>query len=413
MVLNEAFSRSDARAARSTSGPHDLDIVRDEHGRVARRAAKADGPPVDVRGLDDDVQVEEQRRRPAGPDREVRRRHRAPVRDVRLAARADARVERRRRRGRAPLPAPRVELRRQARRGDPRRRRRAAAPIGEPPRRCAARCTACCARSSYDYERMQYNTVVSGAMKLLNALEALQGRRRRRRSSARGLRHPAARALPGLPAHHLGAVARAGLRRPIGDLLDAPWPQVDEAALVQDEIELVLQVNGKLRGSIQRAGRAPTRRRSKRPRSPARTSASSRRAWRPKKVIVVAGPARQRRRRMKRRRALGSRSALRCARSPAAASSCAARRSCAFADHRAGRLRAALAAGRGAAHAASPPARRRAWSTRAPQAAGGARGAGRRAREERGRQHRRRPGARTAAALALPLPPAHAAAAAS
>jgi leucyl-tRNA synthetase len=36
----------------------------------------------------------------------------------------------------------------------------------------------------------------------------------------------------------------------LGDLLDAPWPQVDATALVQDEIELVLQINGKLRGSI-------------------------------------------------------------------------------------------------------------------------------------------------------------------
>ena len=35
-----------------------------------------------------------------------------------------------------------------------------------------------------------------------------------------------------------------------GDLLDAPWPQVDEDALKQDEIELMLQVNGKLRGSV-------------------------------------------------------------------------------------------------------------------------------------------------------------------
>ena len=32
--------------------------------------------------------------------------------------------------------------------------------------------------------------------------------------------------------------------------LDAPWPTVVEEALVQDEIELMLQVNGKLRGSI-------------------------------------------------------------------------------------------------------------------------------------------------------------------
>ncbi len=36
----------------------------------------------------------------------------------------------------------------------------------------------------------------------------------------------------------------------MGDLLDAPWPAVDESALVQDEIELMLQVNGKLRGSV-------------------------------------------------------------------------------------------------------------------------------------------------------------------
>ncbi|MDP3247831.1 MAG: class I tRNA ligase family protein, partial [Polaromonas sp.] len=33
-------------------------------------------------------------------------------------------------------------------------------------------------------------------------------------------------------------------------LLDAPWPEVDASALVQDEIELVLQINGKLRGSV-------------------------------------------------------------------------------------------------------------------------------------------------------------------
>ena len=35
-----------------------------------------------------------------------------------------------------------------------------------------------------------------------------------------------------------------------GDLLDAPWPTVDDSALVSDEIELVLQVNGKLRGAV-------------------------------------------------------------------------------------------------------------------------------------------------------------------
>jgi leucyl-tRNA synthetase len=35
-----------------------------------------------------------------------------------------------------------------------------------------------------------------------------------------------------------------------GDILNAPWPQVDPQALEQAEIEMMIQVNGKLRGSI-------------------------------------------------------------------------------------------------------------------------------------------------------------------
>ena len=41
-----------------------------------------------------------------------------------------------------------------------------------------------------------------------------------------------------------------------GQLQDAQWPMVDEGALVQDEIELVLQVNGKLRGKFRVAAEA-------------------------------------------------------------------------------------------------------------------------------------------------------------
>ncbi len=35
-----------------------------------------------------------------------------------------------------------------------------------------------------------------------------------------------------------------------GDLLDAPWPRVDDRALAQDRVELVLQINGKVRGAL-------------------------------------------------------------------------------------------------------------------------------------------------------------------
>ena len=33
-------------------------------------------------------------------------------------------------------------------------------------------------------------------------------------------------------------------------MFSAPWPEADAGALEQDEVELVLQINGKTRGSI-------------------------------------------------------------------------------------------------------------------------------------------------------------------
>ncbi len=55
---------------------------------------------------------------------------------------------------------------------------------------------------------------------------------------------------------HIGCALwdELGFAAKVGALLDAPWPQVDPAALAQDEIELVLQVNGKLRGKLTRSG---------------------------------------------------------------------------------------------------------------------------------------------------------------
>ncbi|MGM9487974.1 leucine--tRNA ligase [Ideonella sp. YS5] len=105
---------------------------------------------------------------------------------------------------------------------------------------------------TYDYERMQYNTVVSGAMKLLNALEDFQpGNAAGDAAVLREGYSVLLRALyPACPHLTHALWAELGYAAAMGDLLDAPWPAVDEAALVQDEIELMLQVNGKLRGSI-------------------------------------------------------------------------------------------------------------------------------------------------------------------
>ncbi len=102
---------------------------------------------------------------------------------------------------------------------------------------------------SHDYERMQYNTVVSGGMKLLNALEACKAT-----DAAAVLREGFGILLrtlyPACPHATWTLWSELGYAELQGDLLDAPWPEVDESALVQDEIELMLQINGKLRGSL-------------------------------------------------------------------------------------------------------------------------------------------------------------------
>ncbi|OGB09568.1 MAG: leucine--tRNA ligase [Burkholderiales bacterium RIFCSPLOWO2_12_FULL_64_33] len=104
----------------------------------------------------------------------------------------------------------------------------------------------------YDYQRMQYNTVVSGAMKMINALEDFKATDSAGAQVAliEGFGILLRCLYPATPhiAHSLWS--GLGYAAELGDLLDAPWPQVDANALVQDEIELMLQVNGKLRGSI-------------------------------------------------------------------------------------------------------------------------------------------------------------------
>ena len=105
---------------------------------------------------------------------------------------------------------------------------------------------------SYDYERMQYNTVVSGCMKLLNALEAFTPDASDGDAAVlcEGTSVLLRALYPACPHLTYRLWDDLGFARAAGDLLDAPWPRVDDAALVQDEVELVLQVNGKLRGAI-------------------------------------------------------------------------------------------------------------------------------------------------------------------
>ncbi|HJV81245.1 leucine--tRNA ligase [Noviherbaspirillum sp.] len=107
-------------------------------------------------------------------------------------------------------------------------------------------------QADHDFHRLQYNTVVSACMKMLNTLEGakLEDSAQTNGVIAEGLSIFLRVLYPVAP--HITHVLwqELGFATAFGDLLDAPWPQVDPAALEQAEIELVVQVNGKLRGSV-------------------------------------------------------------------------------------------------------------------------------------------------------------------
>ncbi len=105
---------------------------------------------------------------------------------------------------------------------------------------------------SYDYERMQYNTVVSGCMKLLNALEDFKsdGSPADAAVLCEGMSVLLRLLYPACPHISANLWTQLGYAARLGDLLDTAWPEVDESALLRDEIELMLQINGKLRGAV-------------------------------------------------------------------------------------------------------------------------------------------------------------------
>ena len=104
-------------------------------------------------------------------------------------------------------------------------------------------------QANYDLGRFQFNTVASACMKMLNALKAAP--RENAALHAEIIEEGLSillRVLSPITPHICHQ-----LWRDLGygaDILAAAWPEPVESALVQDEIELVLQVNGKLRGRL-------------------------------------------------------------------------------------------------------------------------------------------------------------------
>ncbi|MBL7481013.1 leucine--tRNA ligase [Legionella bononiensis] len=104
------------------------------------------------------------------------------------------------------------------------------------------------AQANNDYERNQFNTVVSGCMKLFNEISGYTIETEEDKffihSSMSILLKLLAPITPHI-CHHIWQ--QLGFEKAI---IDAPWPKVDKGALRTEEVDYVVQVNGKLRAQF-------------------------------------------------------------------------------------------------------------------------------------------------------------------
>ena len=115
----------------------------------------------------------------------------------------------------------------------------------------------------FDFGKYQFNTVIAAGMKMLNVLNEMPAAGAAKGSApSANIRDHILNEGVSILLRMLSPIAPhichdLWIKLGYGDnILHAPWPEVDDLALVRDSIELVVQVNGKLRGHIQVAADA-------------------------------------------------------------------------------------------------------------------------------------------------------------
>ena len=129
--------------------------------------------------------------------------------------------------------------------------------LNEPQRAVRRKTHETIAKVSDDYGRRQtFNTAIAAVMELCNELGRLEaGDPHSRAVADEALQAVVLMLCPIVPhvCHHLWQALGGA-----GDVLHAPWPEVDAAALHRDSIDMVVQVNGKVRARMSVAADADT-----------------------------------------------------------------------------------------------------------------------------------------------------------
>jgi leucyl-tRNA synthetase len=254
MVLNETFYREAAGGKKTWYNPADVTVSYDEKGRPIGATLKSDGQPVELGGVE---KMSKSKNNGVDPQLLI---DQYGADTARLFTMFAAPPEQQLEWSGAGVEGASRFLRRvwmfgYANRAVLEARESVAGALSEADKTLRREIHSVLKQADFDYQRLQYNTVVSAAMKMLNALEsARDGHPSVLRECYGILLRVLYPVVPHVTHALWGALGFAG---EFGPLLDAPWPKVDEMALEQAEIELVLQVNGKVRGALKVAKDAP------------------------------------------------------------------------------------------------------------------------------------------------------------
>ncbi|MCB1790885.1 MAG: leucine--tRNA ligase [Gammaproteobacteria bacterium] len=243
MVIAETFYRSNADGSKEWFNPADVEVERDDKGRVVRAVAKADGDPVTPGGVE---KMSKSKNNGVDPQTLIDRYGADTVRLYTMFT--------------AP-PDQSLEWSDEGVEGAHRFLKRvwmlgvrlADGDAGDAADTAALADTrreihATLQKALYDYERQQFNTVVSACMSMSNALAKLDSSAAANTVLREGLGIILRLLAPIAPhiAHDMWRSLGMG-----DDILHAGWPTVDEHALVSATTTYVVQVNGKVRAKIE------------------------------------------------------------------------------------------------------------------------------------------------------------------
>jgi leucyl-tRNA synthetase len=258
MVIAETFYREDAAGHREWFNPADVDIERDERARVVGASLRFDGQPVAIGGIE---KMSKSKNNGVDP-RAMVEKYGADT--VRLFSMFAAPPEKSLEWNEAGVEGMARFLRRlwremQAHIAQPDHPDVDPGKLDSAQRALRRQVHETIAKVNDDFgRRLSFNTAIASAMELLNAV----GKFDDMTDQGRAVRHEAFETLvlvlnPITP-HICHALWQALGHR--DSLLDRPWPKADPAALVKAEVTLAVQVNGKLRGTIEVAVDAPRER---------------------------------------------------------------------------------------------------------------------------------------------------------